>query len=204
MESLSVTTVRPEEAAYWDEVAVNRIDGKLRDNIYKRVRLMAKLLEEPLIGARILEIGTGHGLTVAVVNLLTLANIRYTGTDVSKKFCDYVEKRWKLPMLHCDVRSIPVEDHSSDIIWAFDSLEHVRPNDREEGYNEINRILKVPGLIMLNVPLSDSKHDPQFDHSFDESDLATLCKATNTRIRRMEKYEAPEVNTQYQFVVLER
>lgn len=193
--------LRAEEVAYWDAVAMTR---GWKDNIFKRQRLIAKILEEGPIGQRIVEIGVGNGLTAAVINLATLGNINYVGTDISPVWCRVVEQRWKLRMAHCDVRGIPIADAQADQIWAFDTLEHVRPEDRDAGNQEINRILATKAKILLNVPLSPTKHDLQFDHPYDESDVAALCAATGTRVTRMERYEAPEVGTAYQFVVLVR
>lgn len=187
---------------YWDKVAGQRTDGKFNDNIWKRSEIVRRILEWQPIGASILEIGVGNGLAAAVINLLTLGNIKYTGTDVSGVFADFVRKRWKLNIVKTDAGYLP--DGPFDMVWAFDTLEHVHPGKRLEAYAEINRVLANPGLIMLNVPLSESQHDMHFDFPFGSSDIAQLANACGAHIAKCERYEIPDIDRAYQFVVLQR
>jgi len=195
-------SLNKDEANYWEMVAdANLADGSFRDNPWKRIKLVPKVMEEFELDSRVLEIGVGVGITIATLIVVSMGKIKYVGTDLSKRYCDFVERHWKVKMLNCDVRRIPVPDKSFNTVWAFDSLEHVNPKDREEGYKEINRVLSDSSKILINVPLSESQHDTDFDFPFDESDIARLCKATSMNIKRLEKYTTDQARD-YQFVVL--
>lgn len=197
--------MRPEESAYWDDVAiaVKKVHkGGFNENIWKRCAIASRILAHRPIGRRVLEIGTGQGLGAAVVNLCVLGHMKYTGTDVSNEFCSYVTKQWKLATVQTDVLKLP--DGPFDMIWAFDTLEHVRPEDRQAGYKEMARVLATDGMIMLNVPLNESGHDQQFDWGMEEKEVHDIAKATGAVITKYEPYDVPEVKRSYLWVEMER
>lgn len=197
--------MREVECAYWDDIAVRikgRNRGEMNDNIWKRCEIVSRILAHRPIGLRILEIGAGQGLGAAVVNLCTLGHVKYIGTDVSRKFCEYVQARWKLLVEHRDILNLP--DGPFDMVWAFDTLEHVRPEDRDAGYKEIARVLAPHAMILLNIPLCESSHDLTFDFPYDGHDALRLAEATATRVNRWEAYDIPEVQRSYLWVELVR
>lgn len=176
--------VRPEEAAYWDAQA-----AKLCDNIWKRQWIVRKLLGFHLIGRRVLEIGVGPGNTFGAIGVVLLGNIKYMGTDVSAKYCEWNRKTWKADVRQADIREIPAEDNWFDYVVALDSLEHVRREDRPQGYKEIDRVLKrKDGKVIINMPLSESAHNPEFDHGFQEKDFWEFLVALNLRCETFERY----------------
>lgn len=197
--------MRPEECAYWDDVAVRvkgNGKGELNDNIWKRCAIVSRILAHRPVKARILEIGVGQGLGAAVVNLCTLGNLNYTGTDVSPEFCSFTSRRWKLNVAHTDIRRLP--DGPFDMIWAFDTLEHVRPEERPAGYAEMNRVLAEHGVILLNVPLNESFHEGEFDWGMKDREVFELAEACNARVTKWEPYSLDEVDRQYLWVEIQR
>lgn len=197
--------MRPEESEYWDEVALKlkeRGIGDISDNVRKRCEIVSRILSHRPFKVSILEIGVGQGLGAAAVNLVTLGHNRYIGTDVSERFCRFVSRRWKLNVMQTDVTKLP--DGPFDFIWAFDSLEHVRPEDRQSGYAEMGRVLADGGVILLNVPLNESGHDSNFDWGMEESEVFEIAKATRTAISKYEPYDIPEIRRSYLWVELRR
>lgn len=197
--------MRPSESAYWDHVAKEVKGhgvGGITDNIWKRCMIVSRILAHRPIRKKILEIGVGQGMAAAVLNLVTLANIDYVGTDVSKEFCEFVSRRWRLPVVQTDVLKLP--DGPFDMIWAFDTLEHVRPEDRPRGYAEIGRVLAPNGTILLNIPLSESRHDVEFDWGMKEREVHDIAEATSAFVTVYEPYDVPEVRCSYLWVELER
>lgn len=197
--------MRQSEADYWDHVAISvkgKDKGELNDNIWKRCEIVSRILSHRPINSRILEIGVGQGLGAAVVNLVTLGNIYYTGTDVSPVFCKYVGARWKLDVVNTDILKLP--DGPFDMIWAFDTIEHVRPEDRKAGYKEMSRVLGKRGLIFLNIPLNESGHEEEFDWGITEREVFDIAEGTNTRVNKWEAYDIPEIERSYLWVELVR
>lgn len=180
--------MRPAESAYWDEVAEQTgHKGGFRDNIWKRQAIMRRLLAHDFIGKCVLEIGVGNGLTMAALNLLILGNMDFRCTDVSDEFCKLVRDRWKFKADHTDVCALP--DGPFDIIVALDSLEHVRPEDRQKGFQEIERVLAPAGKVLIHGPLSETQHNLEFDHAFDVCDVEMLRMAVGGRMQKWEEYD---------------
>lgn len=197
--------MRAEESKYWDHVAVDvkmRGPGGLSDNIRKRCIIVSQILAHCPVDARVLEIGMGQALGAATVNLVTLGNFRYIGTDVSEEFCKWVFRRWKLSVAHTDILKLP--DGPFDMVWAFDSLEHVRPEDRESGYREINRVMAERGVILLNIPCDKSEHEEEFDWGYGREDAEALARVVGGRISVWEPYTIEEFNGHYVWCQIDR
>lgn len=197
--------MRAEESKYWDHVATvikGKNVGGITDNIWKRSYIVSKILNHRPIGAKVLEIGVGQGLGAAAVNFVTLGRLDYIGTDVSPEFCKFVKNRWDLDTVNTDILKLP--DGPFDMVWAFDTLEHVRPEEREAGYKEIDRVLKPHGIILLNVPRDDSEHEEEFDWGQDDKDILNLAKITRTKVSKWERYTLPEIGKSYLWVELVR
>jgi SAM-dependent methyltransferase len=189
--------LRPEECAYWDHVAtdIKGAGDDPSDNIWKRCAIVSRILAHRPVRARVLEIGVGLGLGAAVVNLVTLGNLDYTGTDVSAKFCEFVGKRWRLNAVQTDILALP--EGPFDMIWAFDTLEHIRKEDRKSGYAEMNRALAEHGVILINAPLDESAHEKEFDWGMNPREVFDIADAVGGIVTKWEPYSIEEVGRSY-------
>ena len=190
---------------YWNKVErAVRSSGKghhIVDNFDKRRVLVEALLKYPLQDAKIVELGTGLGLTAHVLGL-TNGRLAYTGVDISQTFADAAKKHFGLSVVVKDVTDgLPFADGVANALFAFDVLEHIAPEHREKLWGEIDRILdKKERIIFINNPLDESGHNEKYDFGLDETDIAKLAVATGTRIVEV-KILQPE-NRHYQFIVL--
>lgn len=198
-------SVRAEESRYWDHIAKNvkgQGAGGITDNIWKRCEIISRILKHRPVNAKVLEIGAGQGLTPAVISRALLGNFKYLGTDVSEEFCRFVIGRWGLSMVQTDILKLP--DGPFDQIWAFDSLEHVRPEERPAGYAEMSRVLGPNGKIFLNVPLNESGHVAEFDWGMNEREVFDIAEATGTHVQVYEPYDIHEIERSYLWAELVR
>ena len=179
--------MREGESEYWDSVAkqVSPENGGFRDNWSKRRLLGQFLLKCAWSGQTVLEIGVGCGATAALLSLSCGRNWKYIGTDVSSKFAE-LARRFDLEIVQTDVLNLPDGDFTR--ILALDSLEHVHPNDREEGYKNIASRLVSGGLLFINMPLEDSLHEDAFDHGIGLKDIVML-EQNGLRLQRYEHYD---------------
>jgi SAM-dependent methyltransferase len=180
--------MRPDEVNYWDGIAKAR-DGKVFDNIWKRLEIVSRISKFDLIGKHVLEIGCGMATAFAALRVVTLGHIDYVGTDLSPQYCKEVGDIFGMRVVQTDIQRIPVDTGVFDYCFCLDSLEHVRPEDRNAGYKEISRVLKPKASIVLNIPLDESQHDSAFDHGFDDSDLFALLSVTGMRLYSYETYQ---------------
>jgi ubiquinone/menaquinone biosynthesis C-methylase UbiE len=191
------------EADYWDHVALEVVDlNKLKvksDNFYKRRVILKKLLDFDFIHKSILEIGIGFATIAECLQAAYHRTINYQATDVSKVFCDFCFQKYGIPVKQAEVTELPYPDASFDWVFAFDSLEHVRPEQRLAGYAEINRVMKNDACVVLNIPLDVSYHDKSFDHGYTYLDFVELLKVTNSRLAQFNVYGIQYVNMVRQF-----
>ena len=189
---------------YWDDQAVRvGAGGAITDNFWKRQALIKRLLDYDFWDKRVFEIGCGAGVTARLLKALHAERIHYVGTDISRKFCAIANKSLGLNVVWAsDPSNLPFEKDTFDALLALDVLEHVPNGERGPMYAELNRILKPNARVFINNPLSESKHNPDFEHSFNDLDLIGLCEALGMRIERLEPYSARDLH--YQFIVLIR
>lgn len=186
-------TRREREIAYWDDVAaqVFDADGLIKANIHKAEQIVARILENvSMISQDVLEVGVGAGLVAGVLNMLTLGNWKYIGTDLSPEFAKRVRETYHINAVHADVTKLPGEDGQYTRIICLDSLEHVHPDDREAGYAELARVAKTGCVLIINMPLWEGFHDKDFDHPFGPDDFARLKKA-GFELVKYEAYSVP-------------
>ena len=165
--------MRPAEVEYWDKQAAGRfVGGAISDNWMKRQVMMAFFCKYNWLKQSVLEIGVGAGVSAAMLKISCGGLWKYIGTDVSPEFCKAAKEAWRLNVVQGDVLSLPEGKFSR--ILALDSLEHVRPEDRPKGYDNIADRLEENGALFINIPLTKSLHDEEFDYGFDLGDLKML------------------------------
>lgn len=182
---------------YWDKQA-----GYQVDNLLKRRRLVRVLLKYDMSNTKILEIGTGLGITATAIKFLYGDRIKYVGTDISPKFCAFARNMGH-EIYQTEATNLPFDNNSFDIFFAFDVLEHIPYKDRDSVFDEINRVLDENAMIFINNPHPNNPngHNKAYDFTFDENDIANLCKRTKCIIREIVRYDGHPSHL-YQVIVL--
>ena len=197
------------EQEYWDKemedrVTIDEKDGSvvIKDNWVKRKNILAEILKYDFWKKDVLELGCGVATLGAVIKLTCGVN-RYRGLDVSPAAVDLSKRAWGLDVKEGKTNSLPFNGPGFDYVIALDVLEHINPEERLDTYKEINRVLNIGGRIMINNPLSESCHNPEYDFSFSEKDLVELCTVTGTIIEDIKLHSAVfSERYYYQFIVL--
>ena len=78
------------------------------------------------------------------------AGLKYKGHGVSEEFI----KRTGIRFLRGDMTDVPLESDSQDRAFSISVMEHVTPDVRRRGMQELARILKPGGLAVLTVDMS--------------------------------------------------
>jgi len=107
-----------------------------------------------LAGQKILDIGCGNG---RMMQLLTDKNIEYVGFDISGKLINIARDKCQQYSFKTvdfqvgDMRHLPYQENIFDIILAVAVLHHLpHPDNRWQALQEIYRILKPGGLLLMN------------------------------------------------------
>ncbi|WP_218938339.1 class I SAM-dependent methyltransferase [Modestobacter altitudinis] len=111
----------------------------------------------PLNGARVLELGSGPGLTTdwLVTRVGTLTALEFDAQDAAT----LAARRPDVTVVHADATEMPLPEASFDVVVCFTMLHHL-PSERSQDqlFTEARRVL-VPGGVFAG---SDSKWGPLF------------------------------------------
>lgn len=107
----------------------------------------------------ILDLGCGTGLST---RLLQAEDYVTVGADISPLFLS-VEKQShpETQLISGNALGLPFRDHAFDAVCAFEFIEHIP--DIPALLNEVNRVLKPGGWIILHSPNLISPYLPAFD-----------------------------------------
>ena len=129
----------------WDKVWKNKkytTDYQLR--FYKYLK---DLKENSLNNeSKVLEVGCGSGGGLDVFKGLELYGIDIS--NESLKAC----KEKGINTINCDARDIKFEDNIFDFTFSSGLVEHFNPQDRKQIINEMIRVTKPHGQILVIIP----------------------------------------------------
>ena len=101
-------------------------------------------------GKRILDIACGDGYGSA---MMAEKATRVVGVDIDVPTVERARQKYQaanLSFLPGSVTSIPLEDHSVDIVVSFETIEHLREQDAM--MCEIRRVLVPDGVLLISSP----------------------------------------------------
>jgi len=105
-------------------------------------------------GERVLEVGFGTGL--AFLNLCDMYaevhGIDLTA-DVEEVASVYAALGIKTFLKKGDLLALPYEDEYFDTVLLVSILEHLRPHELTQAFNEIRRVLKIGGQVIYGTPV---------------------------------------------------
>ena len=114
----------------------------------------------------ILEIGGGKGEFASLTS--KHPNIHYFALEPNAKLAKSLSKYGKV--VEEFIPPIPFKDSSYDAIYMSNVLEHIEPSRINETFREINRALKLNGLIIIKAPnhcdMKEFFWDCDYTHQF--------------------------------------
>lgn len=99
---------------------------------------------------KIIDIASGEGYGS---NILADSAAFVTGIDISEVAIKHSKNKYKkhnLSYVHGSATSIPMNDHSIDIVISFETIEHLSEHDQM--ITEIKRVLKPHGVLIISSP----------------------------------------------------
>lgn len=149
MRSVAVKTAEPEYQPFPNQPWRNRLQAGFE------VRILLRLLRVPL-GGRILELGCGRGIALAPLAALARPTL-LVGLDNDRGLLKEAEHRAAeagvIARLICgDVRAMPVEGDSFEVVVDFGTCYHV--TGRRAALAEVQRVLVPGGLFVCESPIA--------------------------------------------------
>lgn len=126
-------------------------------------------LKKILIGEsknlKVLDVGTGVGFFIEVLQESLPGYISIIGIDTNKEVLNKAAEKYKdnkIKFMYMDGENIEFENNSIDVISVSNTLHHL-PN-KEKVLSEIKRVLKPKGIIIINEMISDNQSEKQLSH----------------------------------------
>ncbi|KYG74813.1 methyltransferase family protein [Roseivirga ehrenbergii] len=105
----------------------------------------------------VLDVASGEGYGVSLMANLAQHVI---GVDIEKEAITHAQNTYQkenIVFVEGDIRSLPFENGSFDIITCFETIEHITEHDQAMG--ELKRVLRPNGALLISTPDSDSTHE---------------------------------------------
>jgi GT2 family glycosyltransferase/2-polyprenyl-3-methyl-5-hydroxy-6-metoxy-1,4-benzoquinol methylase len=137
----------------------------------------------PLVsGKDVLDIASGEGYGS---NILASKAASVTGVDINEELVAHATATYGKTNLNFkagNVVSIPLENASVDIVVSFETLEHVNEQEQQKFLQEITRVLKKDGVLIISTP-NKTNYSDRFHHSnefhvneLEEAEFVSLLK----------------------------
>jgi len=152
-------------------------------------------------GERILEVGFGTGVTF--LNLYEKYKEIY-GLDLSASVEDVAAVFWKRQiethLQNGSVLSMPYPDDFFDTVLLISILEHLKPSEQIQAFQEVRRVLKPGGQAIYGVPIERRFMVAMFwllgfnirEHHFStEKDVYNAAKSVLNKVRVIQMQSVP-------------
>lgn len=108
--------------------------------------------------------------------------------DCSQEAVDFSKKRGVLNVERAFADNLPVEDSSSDVVFALDLIEHI--DDDKGAIVEFHKKLKRDGFLVITVPAFGflwSKHDEALSHKrrYTKIELRELLVSAGFSVKKL-------------------
>jgi 2-polyprenyl-3-methyl-5-hydroxy-6-metoxy-1,4-benzoquinol methylase len=118
--------------------------GKMVAPVFRRG---ADLIERSMPRGRLLDVGTGYGFFLA---LMQSRGWKVMGLEVSPTGAQYGQKRWGFSILSQPWEKASFHEGEFDVVTAFYVVEHLP--DPVAFFREVHRILRPGGMILVRYP----------------------------------------------------
>jgi len=106
----------------------------------------------------IVDVGCGSGTVLSVLEELGLGR-SLIGIDLSEESISPLRRKYKgnqnFSFKVGNIRRLPLEDNICDVVTCTEVLEHLFPEDFEQGLSEVSRVLVTGGYFVATVPLKE-------------------------------------------------
>tara|TARA_B110000971_G_scaffold75653_1_gene77714 strand:+ start:19415 stop:20185 length:771 start_codon:yes stop_codon:yes gene_type:complete len=127
-----------ERKHWWFTARLDILESILTNKILKKDKRKGPL--------NILNVGVATGATTEMLSKYgTVTSLEY-----DKDCCKFLFEKTGIKAINASVTDMPFQDHSYDLVCAFDVIEHVE--DDNLAIHEINRVLKIGGNTFTTVP----------------------------------------------------
>lgn len=122
--------------------------GEIAVEHYQRYQLAKKFIA----GKKVLDAACGEGYGS---NLLAETACQVTGLDIDIETVKRANEKYgnsKLSYVHGSIEKLPFDDGTFDVVISYETIEHVNVTIQNNFLNEIRRVLKLDGILIMSTP----------------------------------------------------
>lgn len=138
-------------------------DVELEIEHFHRYRVITGIVKDKIV----LDAASGEGYGSLIMS--EVAGMVY-GVDISTEAVQHAQQTYKrenLRFLQGAVASLPLPDHAIDVVISFETIEHVDEQTQTHFLQEINRVLKEDGLLVISTPNKEIYSDmPNYQNEY--------------------------------------
>ncbi len=151
---MSDKTTNPNTSGLWDKLLFENNDELFASPFYlAKINWVIQLIKK--FKGKFLDIGFGAGFLEKEI-IRNVMNLDIYGVDISKKAVSEARQKLKGKFYVANIFKLPFKSNFFDSVSALDILEHVYKKDVLIALDEINRVLKKNGKLIVSVPLNEN------------------------------------------------
>lgn len=141
----------------WDKLIAKNFEYLPDSHIYRyKNKIVLGILEKTC--GPVLDVGFGYGYIEEMAQKLHFKNL-FNGIDISPYAVKRARQKLKGIYKLGNIAHIPFGDSSFNTVVVLDVLEHIYKKDVTKGYQEIIRVLRPGGKLIVSVPLNENSSD---------------------------------------------
>ena len=144
------------------------IDSEI--SIYHLQRYLS--VQEICKGKRVLDIACGEGYGS---NIIAQVSDTVVGVDISEETIENAKGKYRkenTTFVTGSADNIPAEDNSFDVVISFETIEHISEDCQIRFLQEIKRVLKPDGILVMSSPDKENYSDiPNFKNEYHVHEL---------------------------------
>lgn len=153
-------------AYHWSQIKTNpfKRNAFVLGRYYSMINLVEKYYVKFSLPLKILDVGCGDGVLPFLLSSKFKSSNIY-GIDPSKEAIEFAltyAKSKNLIFLNGSAYKIPFEDNFFDCVLSSDVIEHL--DDVEQYLNEIKRVVKNNGRVIISTPIRITKAPEDKEH----------------------------------------
>lgn len=126
----------------------NKVFGEIEVEHKQRYHAILDLVKNK----KVLDAACGEGYGT---NLISQHAEFVWGIDISEDSIDWATTAYHSKNIEfkvSDIQTLPISDQSVDVVVSFETIEHVDEKAQEQFLNEIKRVLKPNGILIMSTP----------------------------------------------------
>jgi len=138
----------PDEIFYGERFVPGILDDQLCIEHYQRYNTISTIAE----GKVVVDAACGEGYGTSIISKKAK---RVIGIDIDAEAINRAKKNYinnKIDFIVADITNIPLEDHTVDLFVSFETIEHVSQEYQYKFLEEIYRVLKKDGILIMSTP----------------------------------------------------